>query len=453
MTLLFNCFFRLMCPPCATARGATRGAVIGFSTACLLRPVSSCQRAVPISVSARIGVPQAVAHRWETCTKGRCGSALVCASLLISLLAGPATADDWPVVRRDTLGTGVAETSLPDQLDVLWKYSASDEAGFDATPVVLNGIVYIGDSAGSVHAVQLADGTALWTKQFADASFAAGAAVENERLYIGDVNGVVRCLATANGEEQWSANLQGEVYAGPTPHGDDLLVTAESGTLACFRKSDGQERWRFHIDAPLRCSPTISAGRVMLAGCDSLLHIIDATNGKETHTVEIDGPTGSTPAMRDERVYFGTEGGTFFAIDVPDNGEQPPSVAWTYRDPKRAQPVRSAAAVTDELVVYGSQGKAIYGLNPATGEVKWTLPTRSRVESSPVIAGQRVVAATTAGKIYLIDAPTGEVKWEYDAGGGFTASPAVVDGRIILPNTDGTLYCFGSNRQPKSTTE
>jgi outer membrane protein assembly factor BamB len=78
------------------------------------------------------------------------------------------------------------------------------------------------------------------------------------------------------------------------------------------------------------------------------------------------------------------------------------------------------------------------------------MPTRTRVESSPVIAGNRVVAATATGKIYLLDAASKEVKWEFDAGGGFTASPAVVDGRIILGNTDGTLYCFGSKNKARN---
>jgi outer membrane protein assembly factor BamB len=148
--------------------------------------------------------------------------------------------------------------------------------------------------------------------------------------------------------------------------------------------------------------------------------------------------------MRDERVYFGTEGGTFFAIDVPADEMADATVAWSRRDPRRGQPIRSAAAVNDQIVVYGSHGKAIYGLDPSSGEEKWIVATRSRIESSPVIAGQRVVAATAAGKLYLLDANSGEVKWEQDAGGSFTASPAVVGGRIILGNTDGTLYCFGS---------
>jgi outer membrane protein assembly factor BamB len=370
---------------------------------------------------------------------------------LISIAAAVARADDWPVVRGDVLGTGVAKSAVPEAPEVLWTYKSKDEAGFDATAVIADGITFVGDSNGTFHAVRLADGTSVWTKDFENGSFTAGAAIDKDQLVVGDLDGNVRCLALRDGQERWSMKMDAEIFAGPTPHGDDVLVTSESGTLVCLDASNGKERWpAFRIDSPLRCSPTIAGGRVMLAGCDSLLHIINVSDGKETHMVEIDGPTGSTPAMVGNRVFFGTEGGTFYAIDVPADQNQAPAVAWTFRDPKRGQPIRSAAAVTDHLIVYGSQGKAIYGLDPTSHEVKWQVPTRSRVESSPVIAGNRVIAATTAGKLYLLDVETGEATWEYEAGGGFTASPAVVDGRIIIGNTDGTLYCFGEKQKKKA---
>jgi outer membrane protein assembly factor BamB len=363
-------------------------------------------------------------------------------------------AEDWPVVRGDILGSGVANTSLSDQLETLWTYKAADDAGFDATAIVVDGIIYIGDNMGTFHAVRLADGTPVWTKQFEDGSFAAGAAFDNGRLYVGDLNGIVRCLAAKDGEELWSANVEGEIYAGPTPHGDNVLVTSELGTLTSLNAADGKPRWEpFRIEAPLRCSPTILSGRAMLSGCDSLLHTIDVSNGKEIQTVKIDGPTGATAAIHENRAFFGTEGGTFFAIDIPSDGTAEPNIAWPFRDPRRGQPIRAAAAVTDEIVVFGSQGKAIYGLDPATGKEKWQpIATRSRIESSPVIAGERIVAATAAGKMYLIDVKSGEVKWEQEMGGSFTASPAVVDGRIILGNGDGTLYCFGSKGNAKDLT-
>jgi outer membrane protein assembly factor BamB len=391
-------------------------------------------------------------HFDNRCRKTNNRLAVALAGLAIFTVCGSVAGQDWPVVRGDVLGSGVAHGALPDALDAIWTYKAPEDAGFDATPVVSGRVIYIGDNAGTIHAVRLADGTAVWTKSFEDSSFAAGAAIDKDRLYVGDLNGVVRCLATRDGTQIWeSAPLDGEIYAGPTPYGDDILVTSEAGTLSWLKATDGKPRLpNFQIDAPLRCTPTINDGRVMLSGCDSLLHIIDAADGQETHTVKIDGPTGSTAAMAGERVYFGTEGGTFFAIDVPADGKGEPAVAWTFRDPQRGQPIRTAAAVTDDVVVYGSQGKAIYGLNPANGDVKWKLPTRSRIESSPVIAEGRVVAATAAGKLYLIDAASGEIVFESDFGGSFIASPAVVDGRVIIGNGDGTLYCLGAGSQAET---
>ena len=169
----------------------------------------------------------------------------------------------------------------------------------------------------------------------------------------------------------WTARLEGEVYAGPTSHGDDVLFTCEAGTLTCLNK----QRWqrtlaRFASKRRFAARRRSSAAASMLAGCDSKLHLIDVANGKEIETVDIDGPTGSTPAMRDDRVYFGTEGGTFFAIDVRRRARRKPPVAWTYRDPQRSQPIRLPRPSTEQVVVYGSQGKAIYGLDPANGERK-----------------------------------------------------------------------------------
>jgi outer membrane protein assembly factor BamB len=357
-----------------------------------------------------------------------------------------ARADDWPVVRGDVLGTGVAKSAVPKKPEVLWTYKAGEDAAFDATAVIQNGVIYVGDNTGKFHAVKLADGSPVWTQQLGELGFAAGAAVANDRIFVGDLDGAVRCLAIADGKEIWNYKLEAEVFAGPTPHGEDILVTSEVGTLVCLQMADGKERWKpFRIDAPLRCSPTIASGHVMLAGCDSVLHIINVADGTENRTVEIDGPTGSTPAVQGERVFFGTEGGTFYAIDVPADPAAKAAIAWTYHDDRRGQPIRSAAAVNDTMAIYGSQGKAIFGLDPKSGERKWILPTRSRIESSPVISGQVAIAATTAGKLYLLDVATGDVKYENDFGGGFVASPAVVDGRIVVGNTDGTLYCLGSS--------
>ncbi len=354
-----------------------------------------------------------------------------------------ATAEDWPVVRGNAAATGVAASPLSDELELSWKYTAEDSA-FEATPVIVAGVVYIGDADGTFHAVDLATGEVKWTQKFEEAGFLAAAAVKEDALFVGDYNGMVRRLSTATGEQAWEFDAETEVYAGPSLSGENVLITTEGGVLFCLNAADGQEVWRFTIEAPLRCSPIVVNGRALLAGCDGKLHAVDVSTGKEVTSLAIDGPTGSTPAIVEGVAYFGGESGLFQAIDVPAEGEM--KLVWKYKDPRRGQGIRSAAAVNDDVVIYGSQGKAVYCLARASGERKWQLTDRTRIESSPVIAGDRAVVATASGKLLLVNIADGKKVWDYDAGGGFQSSPAVVDGQLVIGNDDGTLYCFGTKK-------
>jgi len=355
----------------------------------------------------------------------------------------------WPYVRGNAHGTGAAMARVEDNLQLLWKYEAKDTI-FEATPVVAGSVAYVGDADGTMHAVNLADGKKVWTKAFEDTGFLSGGAVAGKRLFVGDMNGMVRCLAASDGALQWEFETESEVFSGPTLHGDSVLVTTESGQLFSLRAADGKKQWEFVIEAPLRCAPTIVAGHTLLAGCDKQLHAVNLATGESTGAHTIAGESGNTVAIAGGRAYFGAESGVFCAVDVKAFDAM--STAWTYRDPRRGQGIRTAAAVSKSVIVYGSNGKAIYGLSPQTGERLWIKEVRSRVQSSPVIvknpAGkERVIAATQRGLLLLLDAKTGETLWEYDAGGGFLGSPAVAEGRVLIANEDGTLYCFGVGQE------
>ncbi len=178
-------------------------------------------------------------------------------------------------------------------------------------------------------------------------------------------------------------------------------------------------------------------GRAFIAGCDGRLHVIDLEAGKEIGAVAIDSPTGATPAVLGSRVFFGTEGGTFFAIDWRQL-----DVSWKSMA-DRGQSFRSSAAVTDSLAIVGARDKNVHAYNVADGSTAWSFATRGRVDSCPVVVGQRVFVGSADGRLYGLDLKSGEKVWSYEAGGQFVASPAVAAGRLVIGNTDGTLYCFG----------
>jgi len=245
-----------------------------------------------------------------------------------------------------------------------------------------------------------------------------------------------------------------EPTAGAEPR---VLVGSQDASLTCLRLADGTVVWTHSIADQIRCGPTVvehdGAELVLIAGCDGKLHVIDAATGAARAAVPIDGPTGTTPAAdATGRAYFGTEGGTFFAIDVGTG-----DIAWRSPSVPPGQSYRSSAALADHVVIVGSRGRAVEAFSRDNGDRLWRQPMRGRVDASPVVVavthavtmppGAAVIAADSAGTIAVLDAGSGERLWQFDAGAGSSGGAAVADGRVVVATDQGTVWCLESTRE------
>ena len=374
-----------------------------------------------------------------------------------------APADAWPLARGSLAATGRSDAVLSLPLAEAW-HRTFEKTAFGAVPVIAGDTIYLGDLDGTFHALALADGATRWSFKAEAAGFAAAAAVSLDPalplVVVGDDTGVVRAFDRTTGRLAWEYETDGEISGGPTilagADGGRVLVGSQDASLSCLNLADGEQLWKHSIADQIRCSPTVArtddGDRVFIAGCDGKLHVIDAATGDETAAVPIDGPTGTTPAARGGRVFFGTEGGAFFAIDFLK--AEP---AWRVQPAAAAQAYRSSAALADGLVIVGSRGRAVEAFTAADGTRAWRRPMRGRVDASPVVVGAveagqaaaprpAVVVADAAGKIMVLDVATGEPRWEFDAGGGFGAGAAVAAGRVVIASDDGTVWCFRGGR-------
>ncbi|MFI4876513.1 MAG: PQQ-binding-like beta-propeller repeat protein [Blastopirellula sp. JB062] len=356
-------------------------------------------------------------------------------ALIIAFCTAPLQAD-WPIFRGDTIASGVAAEALPADLDLLWKRSI-DNGAFEGTPAVVDDIVYIGDLDGAIYAFSLTDGQEIWKKTI-DTGFYGSPAVRDGKLYLGDIDGFVHCLDAKSGKILWQFETGAEINGSVNFYQDKLLVGSQDATLYCLTASDGRLVWKYEIADQIRCMPTIVENRGFVAGCDAKLHIVDLEKGTSAVSVPIDAPTGSTPAVHGDLVVFGTEGGTLFGIDWKQA-----KVRWTYEDDRRRQAFRASAAVTDKMAIIGGRNKRVTAVDMATGKQIWSFPTRGRVDSSPVIAGQSAYFGSSDGKVYGLKISDGSVVWSYEAGGGFTGGPAIADGKLLIASDDGNVYCFG----------
>lgn len=375
------------------------------------------------------------------------------------LVAAPA--DAWPTARGTAAGTGRSGTTLVLPLGESWQRTF-DKTAFGAVPVIAADTIYLGDLDGTFRALALDTGATRWEYKAEAAGFPSAAALPPDAapavVVVGDDTGVVRAFDTASGTVRWEYATQAEISGGPTivrdAAGDRVLVGSQDASLSCLSLADGTVVWKHSIADQIRCSPTVAVTadglRVFLAGCDGKLHVLDAATGMEVGAVAIDGPTGTTPAAADGRVFFGTEGGGFFAIDFLS-----PDVAWKVQPATGGQSYRSSAALTADAAIVGSRGKAVEAFARSDGSRRWKQPLRGRVDASPVIvaaaerdqpARETVVVADASGTVLLLDAESGAVAWEFAAGGRFDGGAAVAAGRIVIASDAGTVWCFGSAR-------
>jgi outer membrane protein assembly factor BamB len=366
-----------------------------------------------------------------------------------------AAADAWPMFRGTVESTGRSAAVLTLPLAPRWQKKIS-EIGFDATPVIADGSIYLGDLDGSFWAISLADGGIRWTTT-GSLGYTAAAAACGDVVVVGDIDGAVRGLSIADGSTLWTHESAGEISGGPTvlsASGDlplRVLVGSQDATLSCLAVADGSLLWSHTIADQIRCSPTVADERVLLAGCDGRLHVISTRDGTALGEVPIDGPTGTTPAAFESRVFFGTEGGTFFSIDVAE-----PAIDWQMRPAAGGQAYRSSAAIglspAGPLAIVGSRGRVVEAFSLADGSRSWRQRMRGRIDGSPVVlqAGTEAMhqevalVGDAAGRIAALRTADGEPIWEFDAGSGFVASPAVADGCVVMATDDGTLWCFAA---------
>lgn len=113
----------------------------------------------------------------------------------------------------------------------------------------------------------------------------------------------------------------------------------------------------------------------------------------------------TTPVIFDNKLYVGSELNRFTAIDLETKKK-----LWVF---KTAFPVQASATVSDSHVFFGTLGGSIYALSRGDGKVLWTFTANSPVLSSPLVKDNTLYVQTTDNKVHSIDIASGKVIWTY----------------------------------------
>ena len=207
-------------------------------------------------------------------------------------------------------------------------------------------------------------------------------------------------------------------WPGLTP-GDGVVYLTATAKAFAINVADGSKKWEYEHKIP-------QTGLFGSGSAPDKMH--------------------ATPALGDELVYFGTDGGYLFALDVTTGAEK-----WRYLPEQTATfipfikeqsaPVYAGPALAGKLVIFAGTADKIYALDAVTGKLAWEFVAGSRVWATPLVVSDTVYVSTLKHKLVALDVATGKERWTFDqAQGALSGTPVFDNGIVYVGSFDNHLY-------------
>jgi len=410
-------------------------------------------------------------------------TASVISLALLSALAAPVHAGDWPQWRgpsRDGISreTGLLSEWPKDGPPISWKSTGLGE-GYSGFSVSQGRIFTQGQRQDQEYVIALdaSTGKKIWETVTTSHTYEEGhgngprgtPTIDGDRLFAEAADGTVACLETATGKKVWSVNFVQD-FGGQIPHwgysesplvdGANLIVTpgGRQATVAALDKSNGKVVWKTSVQ-----DPNSRTGQADGAAYSSPLEAttgdvrqfivftakgvigVRAANGEflwRYNKVANGTANIATPIYQAPFVFASSGYGTgcvLLKLTAEGGGVNATEV---YFNKDMRNHYSSSVLLRDTL--YGYNDTILTAMNLATGKVEWK--DRSVGKGSVSEADGKLYLLGEDGVIALAEAtPDGykEIsRFSINKGSWPTWAPLVIaNGKMYLREWDN-LYCF-----------
>ena len=239
----------------------------------------------------------------------------------------------------------------------------------------------------------------------------------------------------------WKKDV-GQGFSGPVVAGGRLIIfhRLENRAVAdCLDANSGRPVWSaeyptnyrddFGFDEGPRGTPAIALGKVYTFGAEGVLQCLDFATGKRLWSVDTRQKFGAdkgffgqvcSPLVEGERVLLnlgGRRGAGIAAFDA-----QTGKVLWTATDDEAGYSVPVAVTIAGVRHALFLTRAGLVDVDPATGQVRFQFPWRSRSQASvnaaaPIVVGNLVFLSASYGTgatVLEIDGTKAKQLWSSD---------------------------------------
>lgn len=352
-------------------------------------------------------------------------------------------------------------------LEVAWRVRLSAPP-MHAPVVSGDGVIYVADRDGRLHALDGREGHPLFTRH-TDAiresspvwPLVAQGLVPRDRvpvssppvvfdwhLLFGDDEGIFYCLRRGEAEVIWRktaplgmAARQGGAYEAPLAAGEAVVTVDAEGNLYAGSARNGTTLFKLYLRGRPAAPPALAHPRVIVAttplypGERAVLHAVHVETGVRSWHRDLPGMPGPALTTTRERAVVGG------AFGLRAFGASDGAPAWSADVP----PVVGPLAHDGATIVAPIEGGGLVGVDATAGERRWTSSGRT---GAPVLAG---TGPAIAGDVIWTAAEVGLVAWELSTGKAIArvrvpesvGGPVLFgDGRVLVATTRGELVCL-----------
>jgi len=335
-----------------------------------------------------------------------------------------------------------------------------------ASPVVAEGIVYIGTTGGVVNAVDARDGTVRWTFS-TGAPIYASVAVADDAIYVVADNGFLYRLNRGDGKERWRYAVGDADVPRVLPHpqvfdwdwqgaqplvaGDTVYVGAGDGGFHAVATDDGHRRWRFDTRGAIRNAAAVDGETVYVGSTDKFVYALARSDGRERWRSDTGAAIDAALIVHDGRVLAGNRGAGLLSLDAASGETKWRLFFW-------GSWVESTPVVRDGVIYVGSSDlRRVSAIDPGDGHVLWRTDVYGWTWGSPLVTEKYIYAGAAGGTPYFVrhvasfnvlDRRSGKLVARRplaDAGGhqwGIAGSPALAGDTVVVATISGSLLGF-----------
>ena len=252
-------------------------------------------------------------------------------------------------------------------------------------------------------------------------------------------------------------------WASPLRIDDTTVVLGtRGGEVIAVSTTDGSELWsvetedgRNNVKAVFG-SPATDGQLVYAGGFDGVLYAIRLNGGpasaggqagQEAWSFIGDSAFVGGPALTEGLVVIGSEDGTLYGVEPPSGGGVAGTAKWTFDADGH---IWSTAAITGSLALVGTLDGVLHAVyvrdDPLTGakagEEAWRFSADAGIAVRPVIDGDVAYFGSFDGRVYAVDIDDGAPKWlePFQSENWIWAEPLLHGGMLYVPSLDHNLY-------------